>query len=122
MSKFKLVSTIALASVIALMSSSVYSNGNGKGRGNSDNPVVYVYSQNLFYDTIVLGDLPFNETMNFQELEPGMGPTGLQTEFGPRDTEYYGGRWWIDLNDNGVMDDMDKYFLCPLLGPGRTVQ
>ena len=48
------------------------------------------------------------------------GPSGLQTEFGPGDPGYVGGRWWIDLNGNGEMDPADKFFLCPLLGPGRT--
>ena len=117
MSKTKLVSTIALASVMALMSSSLYAKG--KGRGSDGNPVIYVTSQDMYYDTLLLGDLPYNGTSNFQELEPGMGPTGVQTEFGPRDTEYYGGRWWVDANENGYMDDEDVYFLCPLLGGGR---
>jgi hypothetical protein len=118
MSKTKLVSTIALASVMALMTSSVYAKD--KGRGSSGNPVIYVTSQDMYYDTLLLGDLPYNGTSNFQKLEPGMGPTGVQTEFGPRDTEYFGGRWWVDANDNGYMDDEDVYFLCPLLGGGRS--
>jgi len=120
MSKIKLVSTIALASIIALMSSSVYAKEQGKGRGAPGNPVIYVTSQDLYYDTLLLGNLPYNGTTNFQQLEPGAGPTGVQTEFGPGDTSYYGGRWWVDANENGYMDDEDVYFLCPLLGPGRT--
>jgi hypothetical protein len=47
------------------------------------------------------------------------GPSGLFTEFGPRDTGYVGGRWWVDVNGNGEMDDGDSFFLCPLLPPGR---
>jgi len=47
------------------------------------------------------------------------GPTGLQTEFGPGDRGYVGGRWWLDLNENGEMDGKDAFFSCPLLGPGR---
>ncbi|MHA1151522.1 MAG: hypothetical protein ACTSQ7_02465 [Alphaproteobacteria bacterium] len=86
-------------------------------------PVVYVYGdgQGLFYDTIVLGALP--SAGPFQELEMG-GPSssGLQTEFGPGDEDYFGGRWWIDQNPNGVMDAGDVYFLCPLLGPGRDYE
>ena len=31
-----------------------------------------------------------------------------------------GGRWWVDTNGNNIMDATDHYFLCPLLGPGRT--
>ena len=52
-----------------------------------------------------------------QELVPG-GPTGIQTEFGPGDQGYVGGRWWMDTNGNGEMDAEDAFFLCPLLGPG----
>lgn len=117
MRTFKLISTIALAGVITLMSSSIYAKEHMKGRGAG--PVVYVTSQDLFYATLVLADLPFNGTENFQKLEM-MGPSGLQTEFGPTDTGYYGGRWWIDVNGDGYMDDADHYFLCPLLGPGTT--
>lgn len=54
------------------------------GRGTG--PTVYVTSQGLFYDSIVLADLPSNG--RFQQLQPGEG---------------------------------DAFFLCPLLGPGRTV-
>jgi len=124
MSTFKLVTTIALAGAITLMTSSIYANNgnNMKGRGAPGSPVVYVSSQDLFYDSIVLGDLPYNGTSNFQKLEPGVGPSGLQTEFGPTDTGYYGGRWWVDANENGYMDEEDVYFLCPLLGPGRAEQ
>ena len=50
----------------------------------------------------------------------GPGPFGLQTEFGPGDQDYVGGRWWIDANGNGEMDAQDAYFSCPLLGPGRA--
>jgi hypothetical protein len=46
------------------------------------------------------------------------GPTGLQTEFGPGDPGYVGGRWWVDANGNNQMDEGDTFFLCPLLGPG----
>jgi hypothetical protein len=120
MSTSKLLTTIALAGVITLMTSGVYANERTKGKGAPGNPVIYVTSQDLYYDTLLLGDLPYNGTDNFQQLEPGVGPTGVQTEFGPTDTGYYGGRWWVDANINGYMDDEDVYFLCPLLGPGRT--
>jgi len=119
MSTFKLVSTIALAGVLTLMTSSAYAKERTKGRGAPGIPVIYVTSQDLFYDTLVLGDLPYNGTENFQLLEFD-GPTGLQTEFSHGDTGYYGGRWWVDANSNGYMDEDDVYFLCPLLGPGRT--
>lgn len=88
------------------------------GRGTG--PVVYVETQGLFYDSIVLADLPPNG--RFQQLKPGVGPSGLATEFGPGDVGYLGGRWWIDTNANGFQDVEDTFFLCPLLGPGRTTQ
>jgi hypothetical protein len=84
--------------------------------GRGDGPVIYVTGQGLFYDSIVTADLPPKGP--FQLLEMA-GPTGLQTEFGPGDPEYVGGRWWVDANNNGEMDMDDDYFSCPLLGPGR---
>jgi len=44
---------------------------------------------------------------------------GLTSEYGPGQPGHLGGRWWIDENGDDVMDAGDKYFLCPLLGPGR---
>jgi len=87
--------------------------------GRGDGGIVYVTSQGLFFDTFVTKD-PLPRHGKFQKLEPG-GPMGANgsTEFGPGDSGYLGGRWWMDVNGNGEMDDMDHYFLCPLLGPGR---
>ena len=88
------------------------------GRGNETPGVVYVTSQGLYYDTFVPKDpLPFHG--KFQLLQPG----GI-TEFGPGDPGYLGGRWWEDLNGNGVQDPppVDHYFLCPLLPPGRPTR
>jgi hypothetical protein len=83
------------------------------GRGNEIPGVVYVTSQGLYYDTFVAKDpLPFKG--KFQKIENGT------TEFGPGDPGYLGGRWWEDTNNNNIMDATDHYFLCPLLGPGRT--
>ena len=91
-----------------------------RGNGNPhDQPVVYVTSQGLAYDSIVLTEVPFVEGAPYQLLEM-TGPTGLQTEFGPGDQGYVGGRWWVDSNPNGVMDADDTFFICPLLGPGFT--
>ena len=81
------------------------------GRAGSGG-VVYVTSQGLYYDTFVARD-PLPMKGKFQLLENGT------TEFGPGDPGYLGGRWWEDLNDNGVQDEGDHFFLCPLLGPGR---
>jgi len=87
--------------------------------GRGDGPVIYVTSQGLFFDSIVTAD-PLPPNGFFQKLEIVLGGTGLQTEFGPGDPGYIGGRWWLDLNDNDEMDQEDKYFLCPLLGSGRV--
>ena len=75
--------------------------------------VVYVTSQQLYYDTFVVKD-PLPMEGPFQLLKNGT------TEFGPGQPGYLGGRWWEDLNANGVQDASDHYFLCPLLPPGRT--
>jgi len=74
--------------------------------------VVYVTSQGLYYDTFVARD-PLPMEGKFQLLVNGT------TEFGPGDPGYLGGRWWEDLNENGVQDAGDHFFLCPLLPPGR---
>ena len=81
-------------------------------RGNGDLGVVYVSSQGLYYDTFVSAkSLPMHG--RFQKLESG------ETELGPGDQGYVGGRWWID-DGNGIQDENDTFLLCPLLGPGRT--
>jgi hypothetical protein len=83
-----------------------------KGGRAGSTGVVYVTSQNLYYDTFVTVD-PLPMQGRFQLLVDGT------TEFGPGDPGYLGGRWWEDLNGNGVQDEGDHFFLCPLLGPGR---
>lgn len=111
---------IVAVAVLALSAGSAFAKGeNGRGNG----PVIYVKSQGLVYDSIVTAEaLPFKGP--FQELEMG-GPTGLQTEYGPGDQGYVGGRWWLDANGNGEMDPPgeggDAYFSCPLLGPGQPL-
>ena len=116
MKKLRLVSLVAMMAGAALASTHVLAKDRTTGRGTG--PVVYVESQGLFYDSIVLADLP--QHGRFQELKPGVGPSGLATEFGPGDVGYLGGRGWIDANGNGYQDAEDAFFLCPLLGPGRT--
>ena len=74
--------------------------------------VVFVTSQGLYYDTFVVKD-PLPMTGPFQLLTNG------ETEFGPGQQGYRGGRWWDDLNGNGLQDPGDHFFLCPLLPPGR---
>ena len=114
MKTIKMVGVIGLICVASLLASGASAHREtGRGTG----PVVYVASQDLYFDSIVIADLPFKG--QFQQLIPG--ENGLATQFGPGDVGYLGGRWWIDMNDNNFMDVGDKYFLCPLLGPGRVM-
>jgi hypothetical protein len=80
------------------------------GRGGGG--VIYVTSQGLFYDTFATKD-PLPPNGPFQLLV--MGPNGPETEFGPGDVGYLGGRWMEDFDGDGEL----HYFLCPLLPPGR---
>ena len=94
--------------VIALMAAVPASANRGDGALGT----IYVTSQGLYYDTFVSAEtLPMHG--RFQKLVNGI------TEFGPGDPGYLGGRWWVDVNGNNIMDATDHYFLCPLLGPGR---
>lgn len=113
----KMLGVGTIVVIAALLATNALAKDRTTGRGTG--PTVYVESQGLFYDSIVLADLPGNG--RFQQLKPGVGPSGLATEFGPGDVGYLGGRWWIDTNENGYMDPGDAFFLCPLLGPGRSV-
>lgn len=81
--------------------------------GDRSPGVVYVTSQGLYYDTFATRD-PLPMKGEFQLLEDGT------TEFGPGQPGYLGGRWWVDVNHNGMRDEEDHYFLCPLLPPGRS--
>ena len=74
--------------------------------------MVYVTSQGLYYDSIVLTDLPMEG--EFQQLIPG--ENGLETEFGPGTPGHLGGRWWIDLNADNLMDAGDSFFHNPFSG------
>lgn len=85
--------------------------------GRGDGPVIYVIGQGLYYDSIVTAD-PLPQHGPFQQLDPGH-PMGPATAEGPGDPGYLGGRWWVDVNGDGAMDPDDRYFSCPLLGPGR---
>ena len=97
----------------AVPASAAGKSGDSNGRPGSE-VQVYVTSQGLYYDSIVKTELPPHGP--FQKLE--MGPNGLQTEWGPGDHGYVGGRWWLDANGNGEQDEGDAFFICPLLGPG----
>jgi hypothetical protein len=106
-----LVLAILVAVVLTVSAVALADKG---GRAGSE-LTVYVTGQGLTYDSIVTAQLPPHGP--FQKLE--MGPNGLQTEFGPGDVGYLGGRWWLDANGDGEMNDGDAFFLCPLLGPGQ---
>lgn len=114
MKTLKTLSALILISSVTAMSSVGYAKERETGRGTG--PVVFVTSQGLYYDSIVVVD-PLPQKGRFQQLVPDMN--GLQTEFGPGEPGHLGGRWWVDSNEDGVMDAGDHYFLCPLLGPGR---
>lgn len=85
--------------------------GNGRGSG----PVIFVESQGLYFDSVVVAD-PVPNKGPFQELKTN---GGFGTDFGPGDTGYVGGRWWMDTDGDGIQEDSDHFFVCPLLGPGR---
>ena len=120
MKSLKVIGVMVLAGSAMLINSAAFAGNNGKGRGSEGSPVVYVISQGLYFDSIVLTDLP--RKGRFQELVPifdeAWNIIGLETEFGPTDVGYLGGRWWVDMDGDDNMDDDDAYFLCPLLGPG----
>ncbi|QBY03264.1 hypothetical protein E2K93_02260 [Thalassotalea sp. HSM 43] len=118
MKSLKTITAITLASMIASTPFIASAKDHNQGIGKPDRAMIYVTSQNKIYESVLLKELPYNSTTNYQLLEFA-GPTGAQTAVGPRDTDYYGGRWWVDSNSNGHMDEEDFYFLCPLLGPGK---
>ena len=74
-------------------------------RGHGALGMVYVSSQGLWFDTFVTAD-PLPMQGRFQKLEVVDGQP--QTEFGPGDPGYLGGRWWMDTNENGYMDFASK--------------
>ena len=88
-----------------------------KGRGKGPVGLIYVTSQGLYYETFAAAD-PIPMHGRFQKLEVINGQP--QTEFGPGDPGYLGGRWWMDTNGDNEMDAGDHFFVCPLLGPGQT--
>lgn len=100
-------SKVSAASAAVANASTEARSGRGGALG-----VVFVTGQGLYYDTFVVRD-PLPRQGRFQLIANG------ETEFGPGDPGYLGGRWWEDLNQNGIQDDGDHFFLCPLLPPGR---
>ena len=115
MKTLKLIGTVTVVCTALLINTNIHAKERETGRGTG--PVVFVTGQGMYYDSIVVAD-PLPMKGKFQQLIPTMD--GLETEFGPGEPGHLGGRWWIDLNNDNMMDSGDKFFLCPLLGPGRT--
>ena len=111
--KYSVFGVLLLGALVAmfLISPGVASAKRGGTGGRGDGPVIYVTGQELYYDSIVTAS-PVPPHGPFQELEMVDGK--LQTEFGPGDKGYVGGRWHLVTSDGE-----DVYFVCPLLGPGR---
>jgi hypothetical protein len=108
------VSTPTVRSANAASPATASANAVSSARFGKRTPgMIFVTSQGLYYDTFVVKD-PLPMEGPFQLLTSG------QTEFGPGQPGYLGGRWWEDLNGDGIQDPGDHYFLCPLLPPGRT--
>ena len=108
---------ILIRTALAALAICTASVGLTVGGEQPDGPVIFVTSQGLYFDSIVLTALPMQGP--FQQLVPPTGSAGFTTEWGPGDKNYVGGRWWVDANGNGMMDSGDVYFACPLIGPGR---
>jgi hypothetical protein len=107
--------TVAVLGLALLGSlASAFSAPTNAGHGRGSGPVVYVRSQGLYYDSIVVVD-PLPAYGPFQLLE--MGGNGLETEYGPGNRGYVGGRWKEDFDGDGTF----HFFLCPLPGPGRSM-
>ena len=114
MTLFKTIGTAYLICGALMLPLTAQAKARDTGRGTG--PVIYVTSLGQYFDSIVLTDLPPMQG-RFQQLIPGMN--GLETEYGPGQPGHLGGRWWLDSNEDGMMDAEDAYFMCPLLGPGR---
>ena len=95
--------------------SASWSTAPAPGSGGTHPPVIFVVTQGLFFTTCAVKQLlPMHG--EFQLLVDG------RTNFGPGQPGYLDGRWWEDLNRNGIQDRADHFFLCPLVLPGRLIQ
>ena len=88
---------IALAVLVGLLALPAFAQKHPKATGT-----IFVSSQGLYYDTFVVKD-PLPMHGKFQLLVNGV------TQFGPGDPGYLGGRWWEDLNQNGMQDEGDHF-------------
>ena len=112
--QYGMFAVLLLGALVAmfLISPGVASAKRGGSGGRGDGPIIYVTGQGLYYDSIITAS-PVPPNGPFQELVET--ENGLETEFGPGDHGYVGGRWHLVDKDGN-----DHYFVCPLLGPGRT--
>jgi hypothetical protein len=111
--------SILLLAIIGMLVAALAIPALARTTGRGTGPIVNVISQGLTYDSIVTADpLPFNGTDNWQQLIPTGVPGVLDTQYGPGDQEYFGGRWFVDMDGDNLPSDGDHFFLCPLLGPG----
>ena len=114
-----------LLSVPSALAIVVDNPGNGPPGHLNDGTVgvIHVTSDDTDWYTIVPyagGTLVYNghNGASFQPIDPTTTPAS--TPYGPGDVGYRGGRWWVDVNGNGIMDPEgpetggDHYFLCPL--------
>jgi hypothetical protein len=121
---FNILMTVIIITFTVFIALNAWAKRGGEG-GRGDGPVIYVTSQNLYYDSIVTAD-PLPPHGPFQQLFPPLtnpylpGFDKLSTEYGPGNTGYVGGRWWVDIDGDGEMNAGDHFFSCPLLGPGRV--
>ena len=117
------LTTLAIAGLMVLATAAPALAGGPPPRDDGERVrvTVFVESQGLYFESIVGPNLPMAGP--FQLLRPGAGPGGsLATEFGPGDPGYLGGRWWVDVDGNGEMNEGDAFFSCPLLGHGSATQ
>ena len=109
---FTLIALAVAASAMTYFAVTTVAQGRGSG------PVIYVTGQGLVYDSIVMTALPHKGPFQLLEMT---GPTRRVGGGRDKHQEYVGGRWWVDANGNGMQDDEDAYFICPLLPPGRPL-
>jgi hypothetical protein len=118
----KMRRSILLLAMVGVLVAALAIPAIARNTGRGTGPTIYVEAQGLVYDSIVVVDpLPFNGQDNWQLLTPGgLAGADLTTYAGPGDEGFFGGRWYMDTNMDGVPSEGDHFFLCPLLGPGRA--
>ncbi|MFT5181031.1 MAG: hypothetical protein ACI8S3_000909, partial [Alphaproteobacteria bacterium] len=93
-----LIGVLTVATLVSVLATTAHAQPQRDRSGRiAAGPTVCVTSQGLCYDSIVTApELP--PVGPFQQLMPTLVDGVLETEFGPGDPEYRGGRWWLDLN------------------------